>query len=819
MIKSFTSPLLFFCMFSFLPEVPAQTVSFVGTKTSINETTATVNVVANLKSGGASPSSIELEILPLSTATAPVDFTMPASLKFNWPANASDVNQTITFTINNDALSENAEYFIVRFVNPVNMALPAAAVNHFTVAITDDDKQAPVATQSISLTHIASFSNGAAPANSAEIVAHDPSSQRLFITNSNGGKIDIVNFENPSAATLISSISVFPYGNINSIAVKNGIVAAAIENIVPELPGKVVFFDINGNFISQINAGAMPDMITFNNAGTKVLTANEGQPRNDYVVDPEGSVTIVDISGGVANLTQANVSTAGFNAFNGVKLLLKAAGVRIFGASNATVAQDMEPEYITISDDDQTAWVTCQENNAIAIINLETNIVSDIIPLGTKNHALPGNALDVSDQGGAVEIANWPLKGMYMPDAIASYRVGTKTYLVTANEGDAREYAGYSEIVRASAASYVLDPVAFPYAVALKANIGRLNVTTASGDTDGDGDFDEIFTFGSRSISIFDAATGALVWDSGDQMEMITSKHPVYGSLFNVSNSNNTFKNRSDDKGPEPEGVTIGVIAGQTYAFIALERIGGCMAYNITNPANPVYVDYKNTRNLLTYGGDNGPEGIIYISAANSPIGVPIVILANEVSSTLSFFTVNLSVLEITLADVKASNIGTRNLVTWNTSAEDFRDVFEIERSKNGTSFEYLAAVTAKGAAAAYSYVDGLPYEGVNFYRLKLKHSTGRISYSSVVSANVKGAIAKIQVYPNPVKDKLNVRTNSLDLLNSSIDIINMQGMVIKKLVVKSLQTTVDVSSLPAGVYTLRYLNSNGQQNIRINKQ
>jgi len=207
-------------------------------------------------------------------------------------------------------------------------------------------------------------------------------------------------------------------------------------------------------------------------------------------------------------------------------------------------------------------------------------------------------------------------------------------------------------------------------------------------------------------------------------------------------------------------------------------------------------------------------------SAANSPTGVPNVILANEVSSTLSFYTVNLSSpLQITLADIKASNIGPRNLVTWNTAAEDIRDVFEIERSKNGTSFEYLAATTAKGAAAAYSYVDKLPYDGVNFYRLKLKYSTGRVSYSPVVSANVKGAMAKIQVYPNPVKDKLTVRTNGQDLLNSSIELINMQGVVVKKLVVKSLQTTVDVTSLPAGVYTMRYLNSSGQQNVRIKKQ
>ena len=794
-------------------------ISFVGTKKSVSETTTTVDIVANLLGGGASPSSVDLELLPLSTATAPGDFTLPASLKFSWPANANNVNQTISFTINNDALPENAEYFIVRFANPVNIALPAAAANHFTVTIADNDKVAPVATQSISLNHIASFSNGAASTNSAEIVAHDPASQRLFIANSIAAKIDIVNFSNPSAATLISSIAVGSYGNINSIAVKNGIVAAAIENSVPELAGKVVFFDINGNFISQVNAGAMPDMITFNNAGTKVLTANEGQPKTDYTVDPEGTITVVDISGGVAAVTQANVSSIGFSAFNGSLLSLKTAGVRIFGANNPTVAQDMEPEYITISNDDQTAWVTCQENNAIAVIDLVTNTVTDILPLGTKNHALAGNALDISDQGGVVEIANWPVKGLYMPDAIASYSVAGKTYLITANEGDARDYSGYSEILRASSTAYILDPLVFPYSHALKANIGRLNVTTASGDIDNDGDFDEIHAYGSRSVSIWDATTGALVWDSGDQMEMITSKHPLYSGIFNASNANNTLKNRSDDKGPEPEGVTIATIAGQTYAFIALERIGGCMVYNVTDPTNPVYVDYKNTRNLVTFGGDNGAEGIIYISAANSPTGLPIVILANEVSSTLTFYSVNMIVLDITLADIKATNNGTRNHVSWNTLAENTGDVFEIERSKNGTLFEYLASEPVKGIATNYSYTDELPYEGVNFYRLKLKHGTGRVSYSPIVSANVKGAITKIQVYPNPVKDKLTLKTNGLQLISNRIDIINMEGLVVKKLLVTAPQTTVDVSALPAGVYTLRYFNSNGQQTIRINKQ
>ncbi|MNY03312.1 hypothetical protein D3C86_1359240 [compost metagenome] len=246
----------------------------------------------------------------------------------------------------------------------------------------------------------------------------------------------------------------------------------------------------------------------------------------------------------------------------------------------------------------------------------------------------------MNDQSDSVALANWPIKGVYMPDAIASYSVNGQTYLVTANEGDAREYNAYEEAVRLGAATYTLDPVAFPNAAFLKANLGRLNVTTASGDTDGDGDFDEIHAFGSRSFSIWNGTTGALVSDNGQDFELITAQHPQYHAVFNASNSNNTFKNRSDDKGPEPEGVAVAKIGEKHYAFIALERTGGCMAYDITNPAAPVFVDYKNTRNLAAYGGDNGAEGIIYIDSVSSPTGKPYVILANEVSSTLSIYEV-----------------------------------------------------------------------------------------------------------------------------------------------------------------------------------
>jgi hypothetical protein len=438
---------------------------------------------------------------------------------------------------------------------------------------------------------------------------------------------------------MIKSIPVTPWGNINSVAVRNGVVAMAMENAVPQAPGKVVFFDVDGQYINAVTVGAMPDMITFNHAGTKVLTANEGEPNAAYTIDPEGSVSIIDISGGIAGLTQSQVVTAGFTAFNAQLSHLRQMGVRIFGP-NATVAQDLEPEYITIDETDKKAWISLQENNALAELDLVMNTITRILPLGLKDHMLPGQALDVSDQSGTVQIANWPVKGVYMPDAIASYKIGGQTYVITANEGDAREYNGYSEINRLSSSAYVLDPIQFPNANVVKANLGRLNVTFASGDIDGDGDYDQIHAFGGRSISIWNAATGQRMWDSGDDMERIIAQHPVFGSLFNASNANNTLKNRSDDKGPEPEGLAMATIYGRRYAFVALERIGGCMVYDVTDPEHPVFVEYQNTRTVGSYGGDQGAEGIIYIKGNESPTGKPYVILANEVSSTLAVFEV-----------------------------------------------------------------------------------------------------------------------------------------------------------------------------------
>jgi hypothetical protein len=944
----------------------------------------------------------------------------------------------------------------------------------------------PAQPPGIQLTPVGSYASGKFDEAAAEIVAHDPATQNLFVVNAQSAEVDVLSITNPATPLKVGSIDVKPYGGIaNSVAVRDGIIAVAVENQVKTSPGKVVFFDRNLNFLSQVTVGALPDMLTFTPNGRFVLVANEGEPNSDYSIDPEGSVSIIDMKGGAQNLTDAQVKTASFAPFNNVAL---DPAIRIFGLNNPTVAQDLEPEYLTVSPDSKTAWVTLQENNALAIIDIPSATVKKLVPLGYKDHAavaaattlynfapaqlpsigttlagqeiplggfsglafegidpvtgrykfaahtdrgpnaeptgilrpfllpqfapevvrfeldrqtgaltlteriqlkdatgelltglpntalsananqpyndevpvdllgnvlpldplgadlegivflpdgsfwmcdeyrpalyhfdatgtlirrvvpigtaaaagqpdgtfgeehLPAvlaqrrqnrgfeaialdngrlyafvqsplrnpvsasngalngnrnvrlvefnptnntsrqfiyvmdnpnlgggdnsradkigdaqslgngeflvierdddkiqsdafatiekkvyqfnlagataltaaqstnvvgstgktvdqltvaemvangirpvekqlfvdlnvagynqtekveglavidpytiavvndndfgvaqitvnpdgtftrnyipeplqlgiidvrhNALDASDRDNKINIRPWPIKGLFMPDTIASYQVGPKTFLVTANEGDAREYITndvpvFVEAVRLGSSSVVLDTNKFPNAAVLKnnANLGRLNITSASGRNPGTGVYEEIVAFGARSFSIWDEA-GRQVFDSGDDFERLTAR--IFPDHFNASNSNNDFDNRSDDKGPEPEGVVVGKAFGQDYAFIGLERIGGVVVYDISNPHAPRFVDFVNNRDLTQdvslvinegtedeeelsnpAAGDLGPEGLLFIKADDSPNGKPLLVIGNEISGTTTVFEIN----------------------------------------------------------------------------------------------------------------------------------------------------------------------------------
>lgn len=907
----------------------------------------------------------------------------------------------------------------------------------------------------IQLTEIGRYETGVFDEGAAEISAYDHVSKRLFVVNANAATVDVLDLSNPAAPSLLYTIDVTPFGAVaNSVAVSRGRVAVVVEAENKTDPGTIVIYKARGDErpVASYTVGSLPDMVTFTPNGNFILVANEGEPNSDYSIDPEGSITILDVRGDIAALKPGDIRTVSFAAFNGMEDALRAQGIRIYGPG-ANAAQDLEPEYIAVSHDSRTAYVTLQENNAVAVIDIMTAQVTSLLPLGTKNHAsgnavlerfeftklpvlgttaagqdillggfsglyfdgvnpangnymfithpdrgpnaepldvdndgvnerpfalpdfqpelvffelnrasgqititnrlplkrgdgtpltgianilgqsdglaytdeepvdlfgnalpldpmggdlegivrgedgtfwmcdeyrpaiyhfdldgtllaryvpegsnaygeitgieaLPavyaqrranrgfeaiayrdgriyawvqspldvpdvandsnskssmvtrilefdpvtetttaeyayiiegngsdkigdavagapgefyvierdaaigamsqkylfrinlngatnlqmlddsivgtngvlesmseseligmgiqpvakelvanlaaagfgdvdkheglamihpglfvilndndfqlaggfdpntglldfnpnpqpcavallsftGNGLDASDDDGVINITGWPVHGLYLPDAIAAYQSRGKTFLVTANEGDAREYDTFAEEARVK--NLVLDPFVFPIRDILQQdeNLGRLTVTTTLGDLDGDGDYDRLHPLGGRSFTIW-SETGELIWDSGDQLEQITAQ--MFPDDFNSTNDENgTFDNRSDNKGPEPEGVAVGKVGSRTYAFIGLERIGGIMVFDITNPFAPTFVQYTNPRDFAGdpeagTAGDLGPEGILFVPQGQSPINRPILIVTNEISGTTTIFRVD----------------------------------------------------------------------------------------------------------------------------------------------------------------------------------
>lgn len=493
------------------------------------------------------------------------------------------------------------------------------------------------------LSPLGTFHSGLFDQAAAEIVAHDPLGQRLFVVNAASGRVDVLDIRDPAAPALLSSIDLSAHGAaVNSVAVHGELVAAAVEARSKTDPGKAVFMDRDGQVLAAVEVGALPDMLTFTPDGRHVLVANEGEPSDDYGIDPEGSVSIIDLPGDIARLTQDQVRSADFRRFDDAEL---DPSVRVFGP-HASVAEDLEPEYIAVSRDSRTAWVSLQEGNAVAVLDIRSGTFSALHGLGFKDHSLPGNELDAGDRDGRIDIRNWPVLGMYQPDAIARYEHRGRTYLVTANEGDARDYDGYSEVVRLGSSAYPLDPERFPEAESLKQNasLGRLNVSRASGLNPQTGRYERIHAFGGRSFSIWTQDLEP-VWDSGADFERITAE--ANPEFFNSNHTENSFDTRSDDKGPEPEGLTLASLWGRTYAFVGLERAGGVMVYDIGDPHAPSFVQYLNRRDFQAApgtpeAGDLGPEGLTVIEAGASPIpGVPLLVVANEVSGSTTLFRID----------------------------------------------------------------------------------------------------------------------------------------------------------------------------------
>ncbi len=473
----------------------------------------------------------------------------------------------------------------------------------------------------------------------SEIVAFDQTSGRLFSTNGSLNSIDIIDASNLKKISNRKRVDLSIYVSaINSVAANNGLIAVAGESGNAQARGKVIFLDTNGIYLAQVQVGFMPDMLTFFAGGGKIMVANEGEPSDDYLSDPPGSVSIITIPGNISTISTSNVIEIGFTKLDTTAY---DPAIRIFGNNGQQLpSQDLEPEYCAINSANTKAYVVCQENNAVAIIDLTTNTLDTVVGLGFKDLNTIG--LDASNVAKNINIRTYErLLGMYQPDAITAFAANGVEYWASANEGDARDYSAYSEEARVS--SLIIDPFKYNSTAPFYEDTlaGRLLVTNSLGDNDGDGLYDSLYSFGARSFSVWDEF-GALVWDSGDEFEQ--NLKLLHAANFNSNNNdNNSYKSRSDDKGCEPEAITTGIVDGTLYAFIALERMGGIMVYDMSNPTAPAFVQYELNRDFTkpandADAGDLGPEGLLFIPSSASPNGVPLLVVSAEVSGTVTVY-------------------------------------------------------------------------------------------------------------------------------------------------------------------------------------
>lgn len=424
----------------------------------------------------------------------------------------------------------------------------------------------------------------------SEIPAFDHRTNTLWVAGVVG--VDILD---AATGAFIDHIDTTDYGFINSVAIHNGVAAFAMEaNGDRRNPGKVVFYDTKtrapSGSISSVEVGTLPDMVTFTPDGSKLLVVNEGTPNpvadTAYVTpDPAGSVSIIDMA-------TRTVTTATF------------AGVPLAGEGLRTnTGMDFEPEYIAVNHDGTKAFVSLQEANGVAVLDLSTNAFTQVIGLGLKDFSLAENGfggnnfIDPNHKDGRIELRPVAVKGFYQPDSIATYDFKGETYVVMANEGDTRE----DEKDKARASK-----------LGVKGDLAELNISTT------DSTASDLHTFGGRSFSIRNEA-GELVYDSGSLLDAEAIARGIYDD------------GRSDDKGVEPEGVALLDIAGRTYAFIGLERTtkAAVAVFDVTNPAEVAFLD------MIVTDGDRAPEGL----AAYRFRGDFYLAIANEVSNTTSLYS------------------------------------------------------------------------------------------------------------------------------------------------------------------------------------
>lgn len=500
-----------------------------------------------------------------------------------------------------------------------------------------------------------------------EIIAYNKSNQKAYAVNGQSGVLAVIDLsamegngsdielsaENIDIRSLVGEMdSSFSYGDMTSVAVSpdGSLVALALQDASFDEDGRAAIFSCNEDgsltFKALVRTGVQPDMITFADDNT-ILTADEGEPREGYgegIADPAGSVSIIDVN----SLTSTVV---GFEAFDSSADELASQGVIIM--KGVLPSADFEPEYIAVSEG--KAYVTLQEANAVAVLDIGSASFDGIYSIGFEDYSI--HEVDIDKKDDAYNPRTYdPLRGIRMPDGIAAFTANGATYIVTANEGDAREWGDEDD-----GTFYISederdfgDGDTSPTGAITAGNSGLEGKVVFFRSSDYLGlDENTDYIFGGRTFTIFEVTDKGFeeVFTSGSDFEAVTAD--LYPEFYNSSNDNAVLDDRSGKKGPEAESITVGTFNGRTYAFTALERTGGVMMYDVTDPSDAKFTDYINTRDFRSVvdgsqeyedgeldkwvtGGDVAPEGLAFISADDSPTGRPMLLAACEVSGTVA---------------------------------------------------------------------------------------------------------------------------------------------------------------------------------------
>ncbi|WP_115992049.1 choice-of-anchor I family protein [Cohnella lupini] len=602
----------------------------------------------------------------------------------------------------------------------------------------------------LNVTKIGSYSVGITNSEGgvAEIVKYNKENGKFYLVNGSAQPptLDIVSLKANESMSKDKSVDVeklsetngFVYGDLTSVDINTTTerVSVSVQAEDYNTPGKILVLDYDGNLIEEYPAGNQPDMIKSTPDGRYILTADEGEARmgngND-TVDPVGSITIVDtVNDSISHVKFDDQSVIADDVhIRGASV--DKDGQIVSSGTKADAVRDFEPEYITLSGDYKKAFVSLQENNAIATIDIANKTVLSVKSLGLKDLNDPKNSLDlIKNSTPEIHLENVPFKGVYMPDGIATYSVGTKNYILTANEGDATEWPAEDpsriNVTKVSSVKGLLDPNSEAAKfLAGKTAYDKTEVLSDMGN-------DSIYLLGGRSFSIWDADSLAQVFDSGNDFEEITAER--LPDFFNSGHDELGLDLRSAKKGPEPEDVKTGKVGNKTFAFVGLERVGGIMTYDITNPANATFANYINTRILdtededIAMGTDTGPEGIEFIPATDSPTGQPLLLVAFEVSGTVAVYQINATkvALDKTSISTQVGNAptkitatvtpagGSAATVTWTSSNNA---IATVDSNGNvtpvGAGTATITALSADGLGEAQAVVTvaSAPYSGV----------------------------------------------------------------------------------------------------------